>query len=138
MAEGYFKYLVEQSGRSDIAVSSSGIHATNGAPISSYVLSVLEPYPVDMQNFRSQKTTKQLIEKSDIIIVMEHSHKMGIGQLDVKAIRKTYLMLDLLKRESTDVADPYGGDLGVYGGCFDEMKPALENLFNNIENYIND
>ena len=136
MAEGYFKYLVEQSGRTDITVFSSGIHATNGSRITPYVESILKPYAIDMSDFRSQRTTPELIRASDLIVVMEHSHKLSIGQLDTKAIRKTYLMLDFLKQECNNIEDPYGGDLGVYNGCFDDMKPALNYLINNIENYI--
>ncbi len=132
MAEGYFCHLLEKEGISDIQISSAGTYAGNGGPPSSNSLRAMKEYGIDISGHKSMRLTRKLIEEVDLIIAMTASHRMYVGQLDSSALEKTRLLGEYSKA-GHDVADPFGGALDVYSFCLSTMKPALENLLEEIK-----
>jgi len=137
MAEGYFRSLVENEGIFGVQISSAGTYASDGDPPSSHSVKALKEYGVDISDQRSSRLSSELIENADLIIAMTASHRMFVGQIDATAIIKTKLLGEYSDCGG-DVADPFGGDLDMYSFCFSTMKPALDNLFEEIRNVTPD
>ncbi len=132
MAEGYFRYLLENEGILGIEVSSAGTYAGDGEPPSPNSVRALKEYGIDISGQESMRLTCELIKNADLILAMTTSHRMYIGQLDPSALAKTRLLGEY-STVGQDVADPFGGSLDVYSFCFSSMKPALENLLEEVK-----
>ena len=132
MAEGYFRYLVSESGRRDITVSSAGIFAGDGEPASANSLRAMKKIGVDISRHRSKALSQEMLEQADIIIAMTQSHKHYIGQMCPAALKKTKLLGEY-SSAGDEIGDPFGGGSGVYSYCLNTMKPSLQKLFNDIQ-----
>lgn len=131
MAEYYFRHLIVKAGATDrIHASSAGTYADNGMPASYSSFAVLkEKYEVDMSRHQSRYLSHDLIEESDLIVVMTAGHRQSVLMKEPAAAPKVKLLLTYAGEGAYDVNDPYGADVQVYAGCFERMRPALDNLF---------
>lgn len=132
MAEGYFRYLVSESTRKDITISSAGTFAGDGEPASVNSVKALKEIGIDISQHRSKALNREMLDRADLIIAMTQSHKQYIGQLNPKALKKTKLLGEY-SNAGDDIADPFGGSSEVYSYCLNAMKPSLEKLFNDIQ-----
>ena len=137
MAEGYFSELCRKANRSDIEVASAGTYAVDGVPPSQQSIAVLRDYGVDITHYTSSMLTREMLDNAALIIVMTASHKQLICEAVPEAADKIRLLLEFKEDNFSDVNDPYGGSKSVYSYCFEEMKPALDNLFAVIDSLIN-
>src|SRR5450759_5762549 len=72
MAEGIFRQAVQ--GRGDYRVLSAGIGAVNGQPPSPYAVQAVRELGIDISGQRSRMLTSDLVQQSDYIFGMTHSH----------------------------------------------------------------
>ncbi len=137
MCEGYFRHLCDEAGRNDIMVSSAGTFSGDGYPVSGNSVSALQRIGIDISAHRSTMLSRKLIEETDLIIALADNHRRQIGSVMPKALKKTFLLMDFSsKNRGNDVPDPVGGPPEIYEDCFSEMKPALDNLFLEIDRVI--
>lgn len=129
MCEGYFKRLCREAGLEGVEARSAGVFAGTGAPASPSAIAAASAYGADISGHRSAQMDKPMIEEADLILAMTSGHRMHIGAICPAALAKTKLLMDYADQSGADVADPFGGDTAAYSSCFEEMKPALENLF---------
>lgn len=129
MAAGYLNSLLSKSGLEHVKVLSAGTSASNGAPASANAIEVMKDLGIDISAHKSMPLTFSLLEKSDIIVVMTRIHKARIEKISKDAIAKTHLLLEFAGKKDHDIGDPIGGSLADYRKCFEQMRPALDNLF---------
>ena len=132
MAEGYFRSLCEKSKRSDINVVSAGTYAGNTFPASSQAVRIMSDYGIDISKHKSQQITKELLNVSDLTVVMTRTHKERILAA-FKPVSSKVFLLHEFDSGIKDVFDPFGGNHDIYNSCFSEMKKALDNLFLDID-----
>ena len=128
MAEGYFKLLCEQAGVSNYVVSSAGTCTYEGAPVAAHSVAALTEFGIDISNHTSLSLSHKVVDDADCIIAMSLNHKLQLSQYFPKSLAKTALLLEFVNKND-NIADPVGGSQAEYNACFAEMKPALENLF---------
>lgn len=128
MAEGYFKLLCEQAGADNFVVSSAGTCTYDGAAVSENSVKAVSPFGVNISGHKSSSLDHQRINDADCIIAMGMSHKLQLSQYYPESLGKMALILEFVG-ENGDLADPFGGSQEVYNKCFEQMKPALDNLF---------
>jgi protein-tyrosine-phosphatase len=138
MCEGYFRHLCGEAGRKDIEATSAGTFAGPGCSASANSVATMKANGIDISEHRSSPLSMELIESADIIIALSSSHRMQIGQIAPFALAKTRLLMEFSDANRTDVPDPFGGDSEEYNSCFEEMRPALNNLFLDIDKIIKD
>jgi len=131
MAEAYFRSLCEKSGRKDITVESAGTFAGGGDAASSQTVSIMKNYGIDLSGHRSSMLTHDMINDADLIVTMTDSHRHHIGSLMPAALKKTKNLLEFAQKKG-NVSDPFGGSEKIYDDCFSEMKAALDNLFQEV------
>jgi protein-tyrosine-phosphatase len=90
MAEGYLKKLLKEQGRADVEVSSAGMMAIDGAGASFETRAVLEKAGADVSMHRARKVTKELIDRTDLILVMEKIHEENILELAPEAKNRLF------------------------------------------------
>jgi len=147
MAEAYLKKLLEKQNRKDVEVSSAGIMMLSGLGASEGTREVLKKEGIDVGEHHSQKATKELVERSDIILVMERSHEDKILQLEPRAKNRLFLLKEFanpvrntqfnlanisngtkISDNELDIPDPLGASLEFYEKTFATIKDAVERI----------
>jgi tRNA threonylcarbamoyl adenosine modification protein (Sua5/YciO/YrdC/YwlC family) len=130
MAEAYLKKLLAQQNRTDIEVSSAGMMALEGMGASRETEDVLAAEGMHVSQHRAQRVTKELIDQSDIILVMEDIHEQKILQFAPQAKNRLFLLKEFAKinDNNLNIADPVGGDTRVYQQIFSMIKDAVERV----------
>jgi len=134
MAEGLFKKYLKESGKANIRVSSAGIMALDGFSPTAETILVADEGGVDVSSIRSRRITKDMIRRSDLILVMEAMHRDFIVGMDPEAAAKTHF-LRLFKAESDrkypegqGIPDPIGKPLDFYKLSFQIIKEETKRI----------
>jgi tRNA threonylcarbamoyl adenosine modification protein (Sua5/YciO/YrdC/YwlC family) len=130
MAEAYLKKLLAQQHRTDIHVSSAGIMALQGMGASEGTREVLATEGIDVSMHRAQRISRELVEQSDLILVMDEVHEDNLQQLAPEAKNRLFLLKEFAKINDTNlnIADPAGGSLEFYQDIFLTIKDAVERI----------
>ncbi len=128
MCEAYFRHLLKTADVDGVTVGSAGLYAGGGMPASDGSIAVMKEFNIDLSSFRNVQINEELLDKSDLIVALSSSHRAHIGAMKPKALERVRLLLEFDDRPGADVFDPFGGSKKEYFACFQEMKPALENL----------
>ncbi|MEW6075931.1 MAG: L-threonylcarbamoyladenylate synthase [Candidatus Omnitrophota bacterium] len=132
MAEAYLEKKLQENGRDDVAVISAGLMMLPGMGATEETKELLEEEGIDVSGHRSQRLTKELLDKSDIILVMENLHEERIAQLYPKALNRVYLLREFaqIKGDSLDISDPIGKSIEFYRQTFAVIKDSIERILN--------
>jgi tRNA threonylcarbamoyl adenosine modification protein (Sua5/YciO/YrdC/YwlC family) len=130
MAEELLKKKLKDLGRKDIEVISAGTMMTNVLGMSEYTGELLEREGIEDLSRRSQSVTKEMIKRSDIILIMEKLHEDRILQLAPEAKFRVFLLKEFakIKDNNLDIADPIGRTLEFYEDTFRIIKEAVEKI----------
>lgn len=134
MAEGLFRRLL--GNRSDIEVTSAGVHAVRGQPPSLHAIHVCEQEGVDIRGLRSQPLTATLVDRATHIFAMTGAHLETIHTFFPHAADKTFLLREFEEPGMTvwrDVPDPIGCSRDVYTVCASTIKNALPTVLAFVE-----
>ena len=139
MAERILKKKLEDSGRSDIGVSSASILDMDGMPGDPVAAKILGEEGFNGDNHRSRLLTDDMVADTDRIIVMERRHKTEIlARHGRDAVKEKIFLLkpytggcyqsdddDII---GYDIADPYRLSQSHYRQCFADICLAIEGL----------
>ncbi|HCO93558.1 MAG TPA: threonylcarbamoyl-AMP synthase [Phycisphaerales bacterium] len=129
MAEGIFrKYLAEklQCNVDDLdkmgyKINSAGIIGSVGYPASTEAVVACAAQGVDIKAHRNKGLSKELIEESDIIFVMEQIHRDRVIALAPAAANRCLLLAG-----KTGIADPIGQPQESYNNCAKLIERAVQ------------
>jgi protein-tyrosine-phosphatase len=124
MAEAMFR---EKAAGLDIEVKSAGVAAYDGQKASEHAIQALRERGITHEH-TSQRLTEELIAWADLVLTMTGSHKALVQSFFPQAADKVFTLSEYVDGRSKDIADPFGGGLGVYKQCADEMEQVLERL----------
>ena len=130
MAEALFKSMLQEQKRDDVEVSSAGVMALSGLGASQGARIILSREGIDVSGHVSQEVTREMIKKSDLILVMERVHEEAILKIVPEAKNRVFLLREFAKIENNnlDIADPMGKSLDFYEQTFAYIKEALERV----------
>ncbi len=126
MAEGLFKQMLRDKDIKDVEVSSAGIAAYEGDPVSEYAVAVLTELGIDISAHRAKQLTPFMLEEADLILVMTPSHAKAILTQGETIHNKTKIL-------KAGIPDPYGGNIEEYRTCRDALSQALQEVLENEE-----
>ncbi|MCX5706257.1 MAG: low molecular weight protein arginine phosphatase, partial [Candidatus Omnitrophica bacterium] len=132
MAEALLKKILKERNRSDIEVSSAGLMLLAGLGVSGGTREVLSREGIDVSTHYSQRVTKEMIKKSDFILVMEKVHQDGILKIAPEVKNRVFLLKEFAKinDNNLDIADPISKPLEFYEKTFATIKEAVEKVSN--------
>ena len=103
-------------------ISSAGIYAHGGGPISHHSYEQLKKRGVELGDHRATTATERLLARADRIYCLSRSHLDGVlGLLPRESSEKAAL----LDREGADVPDPIGGSSSDYRRCADHISGLI-------------
>ena len=112
----------------NVTVSSAGLAANEGEPISEGAVLALEDAEIPSTNknnykaHRAQNLTEEMMARATAVIPLTASHAMQIFLRFPEYASR-------IKPMPTDISDPYMGSPEVYRHCLAELRVALSLLF---------
>lgn len=127
MAEGLLKALLPKDCGWD--VSSAGVCAANGWPVSDHAVEALREKEIDISNLTSRTLTPQRIAEADLLVTMTEGHRQAVLAVAPESEGKVFLLKSFgIAQCAADIDDPVGGTLKIYRRVRDEIEAALPDL----------
>ena len=114
LAAALLQRALTERGVTEIEVSSAGTGAWDGAPVSEGAYLVGLEQELDLSAHRARLLTRDLVERSDVILTMARHHRARVDELGGGG--RVFVFGEYAGRsgESAEVSDPFGGDLDIY------------------------
>ena len=122
MAEAMLQRALE--GKTSAVVSSAGLGALAGHPADSYSIELMVERGLDISVHVARQLTPDMIEESDLILVMEQGHRRAIDSMEPAARGKVYRLCEW---RDQDIPDPV-----------QQPRKAFEDALVLIEQGVND
>lgn len=128
MAEYVMKCLLKRRGYTGIEVSSSGLFANEGRPMSANSVKALEYLHIDYNGeHRARRFTGDMTKEYDLILTVTQDHKDYIPvRLDNLFSIREYVGV-------SDIGDPYGQDEKAYILSAQAILRAVEKIIEKLE-----
>lgn len=130
MAKGLLEKRLKGNNRDNVEVLSAGIMMLGGLGATQQTIELLRREGIDVSSHRSQAITKNMIKKSDIILVMERIHEQRILQLVPEVKNRLFLLKEfaMIGDNDLDIIDPIGRPIEFYEETFALIKEAIERV----------
>jgi tRNA A37 threonylcarbamoyladenosine synthetase subunit TsaC/SUA5/YrdC/protein-tyrosine-phosphatase len=134
MAEALLKKVLRQKNRVDVEVSSAGVMNLGGLGATEDTKEVLKREGIDVSEHRSRKVTKQMIQKTDLVSVMESAQEKRIVELAPEIKNRLFLVKEFakIKDSDLDISDPINKPVEFYEDTLEIIKEAVERISNII------
>ncbi len=132
LAEAVMRRELKDRGISDVAVTSAGTGAWDGAPASEGAYLVALEHGLDLSSHRARLLTRDTVRDADVILTMARHHRARVDELG--GLGYTYVLGEYAGRPSRDaeVADPFGSDLEVYRATFAELDDLVRKVVDRL------
>jgi protein-tyrosine phosphatase len=127
LAEAYFQSLVEKDGR-QMTVRSAGLETTPGKPAHVNARVVAREQGLSLDAHATTQVHMELLDQSDLIIVMEIVQKDRIQRLYPRSKGKIVLLGRFDSVGSLEIADPYSGISEDFHSCFQQVSRCCDVL----------
>jgi len=129
-AEGLLKRLAQKNGLDDLVADSAGLLALPGNSATGLAQKVAAEYDVDLSRHIAKSAKEDIVNRSDLILVMENSHVKNLLDAFPEAEDKVFLIRRFARFGSKDrgIADPYGLNYDAYRFCFLDIQDGVSGL----------
>lgn len=130
LAAGFLKKLQERNSLCQMEIDSAGLTVLPGSPASFHSLRVAAENSVFLEEHQARLVTPELIDKADLIVVMEPGHRQQMHDRYPQASDKVLLLRHFARYGSRErgIPDPYGLNLETYRFRFEDIKECVESL----------
>jgi protein-tyrosine-phosphatase len=135
-AQALFTKVVAQKGLKGVTADSAGLLALPGNPATYLAQQLADEHGVDLAGHKAKSVSKELVARSDLILVMEKSHEDALLNAFPGTAGKVLLLRRFARFGSRrrGVADPYGLDYDAYRFCFLDIQDAVSGLVEYLYN----
>ena len=120
MAEALLRNALR--GQEEILVESAGLGALVGEPASEYAVVLMKERGIDISSHRARQLQPELVNKADLILVMESGHKKAIETADVTVRGKVFRLGETSDR---DIVDPYRRSRAVFEDVLEDIDEGI-------------
>ena len=130
-AAALFHRLLPSALQKRIHVASAGLDTTPGKPADPRALQLAKEFDVPLDAHRTQRLTSSLVERADLIVVMD---ALNVAKFVVRypGARDKLFMLGAFSRlprgSSLEIPDPYNGTLDDVRKCYQSISERLAAL----------
>lgn len=136
MAEGIMKKMLQNYGRNDVEVFSSGLHASTGEYSTDEAIRVMqEDYDVDILQHQSINVKDSNIEEMDLVLCATHAQLTTLEYKYPELNHKIFTIKEYAygpEVKDKDIEDPWGYPIQVYKKCAEEIKDSLDKIIEMI------
>ena len=130
MAEALFKAHLGPN-LPDWLVGSAGTWALEGDEAAEKAQQALLPRGIDLSAHRSRPVSRDLLEKFNLILVMERSHKEAL-RLEFPDLTERIYLISEMVGSNRDIRDPMGGSRADFEQSIREMERILSSGYSRI------
>ncbi len=134
MAEGLFRKAIGE--RKDFTVSSAGVSASKGSPMSSETRAILKKRGASFTSAGSRPVSEAILREATHVFAMTEGHLAALESRFPEHADKFFLVREFAgiadKRSGLDVPDPIGMGLAAY----EEVAKVLDAAIPSIIAYI--
>jgi protein-tyrosine-phosphatase len=132
MAEAIARAAVAARRLDQIKVSSAGIGAWDGAPVSEGAYLVGLEQKLDLSGHRARLLTRELVRDADLILTMSGHHLARVAELGGQ--HKVHMLGTYAGRdaERAEITDPFGSDLTAYRTTYAELEELIGALMSRL------
>jgi protein-tyrosine-phosphatase len=125
LAEALLRAALHERGVADVAVSSAGTGAWDGAPASEGAYLVGLERGLDLSGHRARLLTREVVDQADLILTMARHHRARVQELGGEG--RVHVLGEYAGRspDEGEVSDPFGGDLDVYRQTCVELEQLV-------------
>ena len=116
----------------NINCSSAGIAVYPYSEVSRNSVEAMRDYDVDISSHSPTQVNENIIEQSDLILTMTESHSSILKNAVPGASDRIHSLASYT--QTSDIPDPYGGDINEYKACAVKIKEALIKLCERLKN----
>jgi len=134
MAEGIARFILTKNSIYDIISNSCGTLPTTGNPPAQFAIDICKENGIDISLHTSRQITREIVNNSNLILVMEAHHRDYIARYFPDASCRTYLLTEYKSDiEPFGIPDPIGASREVYETVFLIMKDNVNWVIENLE-----
>jgi protein-tyrosine-phosphatase len=125
MAEAITRGALAARGMDQVAVSSAGTGAWDGAPVSEGAYLVGLENGLDLSSHSARLLTRDIVRDADLILAMSGHHVARIAELGGE--HKVHMLGAYAGRDPdrAEISDPFGSDLAGYRATFAELQELI-------------
>ena len=124
MAEALMKDAAQRRGL-DISVSSAGISAYEGAPVSANARKALKNMGLRPASGRARNADKPMIDGAGLVLAMTAAHRDALHAEYPESAGKIFTIGEYAG-DMADVPDPFGKGLAAYEKCRDDLERKID------------
>jgi len=151
MAKALLKKKMAEKNRNDVEVLSAGLLMMGGLSATAETREILEREGIDVSGHRSQRVTRDMIKRADLILVMERLHEERILEIAPEVKNRLFLLKEFanpvrnnqfnlakisngakINNNNFDIPDPISKPIDFYMQTFSIIKEAIERVSNLI------
>lgn len=137
MAEGLLKKMLSGKGveaYSKYKIISAGTHTVEGFPPVHMTQKIMSEQGIDVSSYRSNRLTKETVNKTDLVLVMTQKHKDEVFCIAQEERDNVLLLKEFaeIKDKNPDIADPIGLSYDAYKYCMKEIEKCLRKVIKKI------
>jgi protein-tyrosine phosphatase len=129
-AAALFNKLAKIKDLQDVKAESAGVLALPDRPATDLAVRVAAEHGVDLTEHRAKSVSTDLVETSDLILVMEKSHQDALVASFPEVAGKILMVRHFARSGSRrrGIADPYGLAYDAYRFCFLDIEDPVAGL----------
>jgi len=130
MAEALLKKKLNSLNRQDAAVSSAGIMLSSGLGASYTAIELLRREKMDVSGHLAQKVTLEILNKTDLILVMEKVHEDWIVKMAPWVSKRLFLLKEFarINDNNLNIPDPIGNSEEFYAVTLEVIRDAVDRV----------
>ena len=138
MAEELLKKMLSEKGVEEYSkykIISAGTHTVEGFPPVYMTQKIMTERGIDVSSYKSNRLTKETVNKADLVLVMTQKHKDEILRIYQEKTKKVFLLKEFaeIKDKNQDIADPIGSSYDAYKYCMEEIEKCLIKIIKKID-----
>lgn len=116
-----------------LKVSSAGVVARRGDPVSANSVAALRKVGLDIAAHRSQPLTQEMMDRALLVLCMTESHREMIRLQSDRPPERLHLFREFMSGGvEREIGDPFGGPLSLYEAVRDEMVESIPSLLRHL------
>lgn len=116
-----------------VEILSRGLVVQFPEPMNQKAEAILISNGINVESFVSVPLKEEDLTEETLVLVMEQGHKERIIEKYENAIEAEIYVLTDFVGDELEILDPYGGDLSVYGLCYETLRKSLKKLVKKLE-----
>jgi protein-tyrosine phosphatase len=130
MCEALLNRALAEKGDTGVKVISAGLNATPGKVAHPWAITAAEEIGISLQHHQARLLTREMVERADAILTMDHQNKAQLLSRFPEARNKVFMLSAYGgdSYEEVEIRDPYYMGLQGTRDCYRVLQACVNNL----------